>query len=76
MQAIETTANFNESGELTIDNLPKIKNQKVKLLILLEENEQNEWYQFSGNSLSAAYAEDESSYTLNMIKEPNPDYKP
>lgn len=76
MQAIETTANFNESGELTIDNLPVIKNQKVKLLILLEENEQNEWYQLSGSSLSAAYAEDEPSYTLNMLKEPNPDYKP
>ena len=77
MQAIETTANFNESGELTIDNLPVIKNQKVKLLILLEDNEQNEWYQFSGSSLSAAYAEDEPSYTLkNMLKEPNPDYKP
>jgi hypothetical protein len=76
MQAIETTASFNEEGELKIDNLPKIKNQKVKLLILLEENEQNEWYQFAGKELSAAYSEDEPSYTLNMLKEPNPDYKP
>ncbi len=76
MQAIETTANFNEKGELKIDNLPKIKNQKVKLLILLEENEQNDWYQFSAKGLSAAYSDDEPSYTLNMLKEPNPDYKP
>jgi hypothetical protein len=76
MQAIETTANFNEKGELEIDNLPMIKNKKVKLLILIEENEQSEWYQFSGKSLSAAYGENEPDYTLNMLKEPNPDYKP
>ena len=75
MQAIETTASFNEKGELKIDNLPAIKNQKVKILILLEENEQNEWYRFSGKGLSTAYSEDELSYTLNMLKESNPDYK-
>lgn len=76
MQAIETTASFNEKGELKIDNLPTIKNQKVKLLILLEEDEQNDWYQFSGKGLSAAYSEEEPSYTLNMLQEPNPDYRP
>lgn len=76
MQAIETTANFNEKGELTIDNLPMIKNQKVKLLILLEENEQKEWQQFSGQALSKAYGQDEPDYTLSMLNEPNPDYNP
>jgi hypothetical protein len=76
MQAIETTASFNENGELKIDDLPMIRNQKVKLLILLEEHEQNEWYQFSGQGLSDAYSEDELNYTLNMLKEPNPEYKP
>ncbi len=76
MQAIETTASFNEKGELTIDKLPLIKNQKVKLLILLEENEQNEWYHFSGKSLSSAYGEDEPLYSLVMLNEPNPAYKP
>lgn len=39
MRAIETTANFNENREIEIDNLPFIKNQKVKLLILLEEHD-------------------------------------
>jgi hypothetical protein len=75
MQAIETTANFNEKGELEIDNLPLIKNQKVKLLILLEENEMNEWHQFSRQHLSAAYGKEEPEYTLGMLKEPNPDYE-
>ncbi len=74
MQAIETTASFNGKGELEIDNLPVIKNKKVKLLILVEENEQNEWHQFSGKGLSAAYGEDEPLYTMNMVKESNPGY--
>lgn len=76
MKAIETTANFNDKGELIIDNLPVIKNKKAKLLILFEENEQEDWYQLSNKGLSAAYGEDEPDYTLNMLKEPNPDYKP
>ena len=75
MQSIDTTASFNENGELTIDILPIIKNQKVKLLILLEENDQNEWYQYPGKRFSAAYPKYEPSYTLNMHIEPNPDYK-
>lgn len=53
-----------------------IKNKKVKLLILIEKNEQSEWYHFSDKSLAAAYGENEPDYTLNMLKEPNPDYKP
>jgi hypothetical protein len=76
MQAIETTASFNEKGELTIDNLPMIKNQKVKLLILLEESEQKEWQQFSGQALSKAYGQGEPDYTISMLNEPNPDYNP
>ena len=27
-------------------------------------------------NLSAAYGDEEPEYTLNMLKEPNPDYKP
>lgn len=76
MKAIETTASFNEKGELKIDNLPKIRNKKVRLLILLEEGERDEWYRISASGLSEAYGEDEPSYSLDMLKEPNPDYKP
>lgn len=76
MHAIETTANFNENGKIEIDNLPVIKNKKVKLLILFQENEKDEWYQFSGNNLSAAYNTEEPGYNLSMLKEPNALYKP
>ena len=76
MEAIETTANFNENGNLEIDNLPNIRNQKVKLLILFEEKEKNEWNQFPGQHLSDAYSAYEPEYNLDMVKEPNPEYKP
>lgn len=70
MQAIETTANFNENGDLEIDNLPVIKNQKVKLLILLEEKEKNEWNQFSSQHLSDAYSTHEPEYNSTWLKNP------
>lgn len=76
MKAIEATGRFNESGELKVDNLPDIRNQKVRLLILLEENEQQNWYQFSSGELNRAYNENEPDYTMNLLKESNPDYKP
>ena len=75
MQAIETTANFNKNGEIVIDNLPAIKNQKVKLLILVEEDEKNEWNRFSEENLSNAYSIQEPDYDLSMVKESKPDYK-
>lgn len=60
MKAIETTAHFDETGLLKIDNLPKITNQKVKLLILIEE--QTDWCKFSSESLAVAFDENEPDY--------------
>ena len=54
MQAIETTAHFNEKGEIEIDNLPVLRNRKVKLLILLEEDEKKEWEHFSMTNFSVS----------------------
>jgi hypothetical protein len=76
MKAVETTGTFNDKGELDIDSLPAIKNQKVRLLILFEEEQQEDWYQLSAQGLSGAYGEDEPTYTLDMLKESNTAYKP
>lgn len=75
MKAIETFATFNENGEIFIDNLPKIKNQKVKLLFLFEEDNEDELYAFSAKGLSKAYSENEPEYDLSSIKQPNSFYK-
>lgn len=74
MKAIETTAHFDETGLLKIDNLPKIINQKVKVLILIEE--QADWYKFSSEGLVAAYDENEPDYNLASLKESNSEYQP
>ena len=73
MRAIERLAEFDAKGNFIIHNPPALKNKKVKLLILIED-EENEFYDLSMAGLSKAYSEDEPDYDVSMIKEPNPDY--
>lgn len=72
MEAIETTAQFDEEGILKFDNLPKFKNRKAKMIIPLSEND--EWYRLSSSNLSRVYNEDDPDYPLSLIKEPNESY--
>ncbi len=73
MKAIETSAVFDENGHIILDDIPAIKNKKVKLLILIdEEDTQNEFYDLSIQGLSKAYSIDEHEYNMSSIKEPNP----
>jgi len=37
--------------------------------------EKNEWLRFSREKLAGAYGDREPDYDMNMVKEPNPDYK-
>lgn len=75
MKAIETSATFNENGEMIIDNPPKMKNKRVKLLFLYEDDSEDDFYKLASESLSKAYSDDEPEYNASMIKEPNPLYK-
>lgn len=75
MKAIETTGIFNEKGELLIDNPPNIKNKKVKLLFLFDEEIADDFYALSEQGLATAYSDNEPDYDVNMLKEPNPLYK-
>lgn len=76
MQAFETSAVFDKKGKLTIEDMPSIKDKKVKLLFLIdEEDDSNEFYDLSMKGLSKAYSDDEPGYDFSMIKEPNPLYK-
>jgi hypothetical protein len=38
--------------------------------------EEQEWYNLSSQSLEEAYDEDEPEYSLDMIKNSNPEYRP
>jgi hypothetical protein len=39
------------------------------------ESEREEWFLLSSQRFAEAYGEDEPEYTLDLIKEPNPDYE-
>jgi hypothetical protein len=74
MKAIETSAVFDENGKINITKLPIIKNKKVKLIILIEEDE-NDSYSLSTDGLAKAYSDNEPEYDLSVIKEPNTAYE-
>ena len=76
MRAIETSAVFDENGHIILEDIPAIKNKKVKLLILIdEEDSKNEFYALSKQGLSKAYSIDEPEYDQSLVKESNPEYK-
>lgn len=76
MKAIETSASFDENGHIILKDMPEIKNKKVKLLILIDEEDSNkEFYDLAMQGLSNAYSTDEPEYNQSLVKEPNPDYK-
>jgi hypothetical protein len=74
MEAIETTAKFDEKGILKISDFPFLKNRKVKVLILFPEKENEDWFELSKEKLSQSYSENEPEYLLSMINEPNQSY--
>lgn len=74
MKAIETFAVFDGDGKMSIENPPALKNKKVKLLILIEE-EENQFYKLADEGLSKAYSQDEPEYDLSLINEPNATYE-
>lgn len=51
---------------------------KLFVTIVLDEPvdvERQDWLRLAESSLNAAYGEDEIEYSLDLIKEPNPDYE-
>lgn len=75
MRAIETFAVFDNAGKMMVEDVPMLKNKKVKLLILIEEDQEKDYYTLSSNGLSNAYSHDEPHYDLSLVKEPNPAYE-
>lgn len=71
MKAIETFAVFDENGSMQIENLPVFKNQKVKILFLIAEDEDKDFYRTSLSGLASAYSDDEPDYDLSLVNEPN-----
>lgn len=76
MKTIETTGYFNEKGEIKLDISPGLKNKKVKILIVFDEEENENWHLNSLDGLSRAYGDEEPEYDLSTLKESNTLYQP
>jgi hypothetical protein len=74
MKAIETFGRFDEEGNFILEDKPLIKNKRVKLLILLDEEGDNDFQLLSAEGLNNAYSDDEPTYNLSSLNEPNTDY--
>ena len=65
-----------DGKQIRLDEPVALKaNAKLLVVVLPEEDEEREdWIRASQANLARAYGENEPEYTLDMIKEPNPDY--
>ncbi len=67
-----------DGKQIRLDEPFELKpNTKLIITVLPEEEADDEnraWMRLSGKQLERAYGENEPEYSMNLIKEPNPDY--
>ena len=67
-----------DGNSIVLDAPFKLQSNEKLLVTVLrtssEEAEKNEWFTSSLLQLNKAYSEDESAYSLSLVKEPNPEY--
>ena len=51
-------------------------NTKLLVTVLPKDEESEEWRALSAKRLEEAYGEDEEDYSLDLIKQSNPEYEP
>ena len=77
MQAITLRAHFD--GEKIVLDEPFDMEPNTQLVVVIPNDqfgqEREDWINLSMQSLARAYGDDEPEYTLDMIKEWNPDYR-
>lgn len=78
MEALEVNGKIDEHGKLVIDGALPVHNKQVRVVLLIEDDEQErkDWMGLSMEGLSRAYGSDEPEYTPDMVKELNPKYNP
>ena len=68
-----------DGEQIRLDEPVKLEpNTPLRVIVGRDETldaEREDWLRLSRQRLAAAYGEDEPEYTLDMIKEPNPDYE-
>ncbi len=77
MQSVALRAHFDGQQILLDEPYPLEPNTRLIVTVLSDQishDERQGWYQLSQQGLENAYAEEEVEYSLDMIKEQNPDY--
>ena len=67
-----------DGKHIRLDEPFPLKRNERLLVTILPDNlvhEREEWEQLAAAGLNAAYGEDEPEYTLDMVREPNPEYE-
>jgi len=65
--------------ELLAEHADEVSQENTGSVITIAEDvsaEREAWFRFAAEQFQAAYGENEPEYTLDMIREPNPKYKP
>jgi hypothetical protein len=76
MSTISVPAHFDGERILLDEALELEPNTKLIVTVLPKyDNEREEWLNLSGQRLEDAYASDEIEYSLDLIKEVNPEYE-
>jgi hypothetical protein len=80
MKTVTLSATFDGEQIRLEDDYPLPKDARLLVTVLpspgeREEEFRRDWYGLAADSLAKAYSHQEPEYTLDMLKEPNPDYE-
>ena len=76
METNVLSAHFDGERILLDDEYELRPNTNLLITVLRQlDVEEEEWLRLSAQSLEAAYGDSEPEYSLNLIKEPNPNYE-
>jgi hypothetical protein len=76
MENIILRAHYNGTQILLDDPVDLQPNTKLLITMIQKpETERETWFNFSAQSLDAAYGDDEPEYPVTLIKERNPEYE-
>jgi hypothetical protein len=73
----QTIAAHFDGKQILLDEAVELEpNTRLLVTILPKEAEGEEWLNLSAKRLQDAYADEEEEYSVQLIKEANPEYEP
>lgn len=76
MNSVVLPAHFDGQQIVLDEPYPLEPNASLTVVVLTEDDQEREdWVRFGLQNLARAYGDDEPEYTLDMIKEWNPEYE-